>query len=142
MGSLARTLRITVPWVLRHKKRRRDGKLVPVRTQPSANEWRRWHWGQRKHHVDRVYALVGDLVASEGWQPPAMHRARVTYTVFFPRGGRHDPDNLSPKFLSDSLVAAGVVEDDDFEHMEPRVVSGGVDREAPRIEVLVEEVAD
>jgi len=137
---MARQLRIVVPWVLRHKRRKKDGKLVAVRTQPSLNEWSRWHWRQRKAHVDRVYALVGDLVVEAGWQPPAMQKAIVTYTYWFPRNGRFDAENYGGKFLSDSLVMAGVIEDDDFAHLEPRVRMGGVDREAPRIEVLVEEV--
>lgn len=138
--STTRTLRLTVPWVLRHRKRRKDGKLTPVRTQPSLNEWRVWVWQRRKSHVDEVYELVGGLVVDAHWQPPAMHKARVTYVWWFPKRGRYDAENYGCKFITDALVAAGVIEDDDFAHLEPIVRMGGVDKDAPRIEVLIEEV--
>lgn len=68
-----------------------------------------------------------------------IERARVTITYYFPDRRRRDPDNYCGKMILDGLTRAGILEDDDFSHIELTIRSGGADRENPRTEIEIEE---
>jgi crossover junction endodeoxyribonuclease RusA len=127
----ARTLRLVLPGI-----------------PPALNEYRRMHhmaqyqskqeW-QEKACV-AAWCSVGTPV-SRSWGPPA-ERARITVTFVYPDRRRRDPDNAAAglKGILDGLVEAGIVKDDDFDHVELVVRRGEPDKASPRVEVLVEEV--
>ena len=60
--------------------------------------------------------------------PKPIEKASVTITFYFKDKRRHDADNYQ-KFLLDGLVKAGIIVDDDFEHI--------YDRQEPRTEIEV-----
>lgn len=68
--------------------------------------------------------------------PPPFAHLRITF--YFADRRRHDADNYC-KFLLDGLVSAGVIADDDFAHV-AYFVRGGVDKDNPRTEVLIDAV--
>lgn len=61
--------------------------------------------------------------------------AHVNLTFYFDNRRRHDADNYQ-KFLLDGLVAAGVITDDDFNHIQV-TCKGGYDKEKPRVEIEI-----
>jgi len=65
----------------------------------------------------------------------APEKARVNITFYFKTRARHDADNYQ-KLLLDGLSVAGVIKDDDFEHVEV-LCKGGYDKENPRTEIEV-----
>lgn len=67
-------------------------------------------------------------------KPPAF--AHVMITFYFPTRRRHDADNYC-KFLLDGLVSAGVIADDDFDHIRLSIAAG-YDKKNPRTEVFID----
>ena len=68
-------------------------------------------------------------------------KARVTLTYHFADRRRRDPDNYCGKFILDGLTAAGVIPDDDFEHIE-LVIRKGETAKQPWTEVEITEVKE
>ena len=68
-----------------------------------------------------------------------IEKADVKIVYFFPDHKRRDPDNYCGKMILDGLTAAGIIKDDDFDHIELTVKKGGVDRNFPRVELVIEE---
>lgn len=63
----------------------------------------------------------------------------VTVVFYYSRDSRKDLDN-SLSGVCDALVQAGVIEDDDWKHVECYVVQfGGLDKNNPRAEVFLDE---
>lgn len=67
-------------------------------------------------------------------------KCRITYTTYFKLDRRHDVDNVTPKFIFDGLVKAGFLIDDDYKHVVSLETQCGVDKDNPRIEILVETI--
>ena len=108
-------------------------------TPPSLNKYAGrenvWEYRERKElwrNLCAVYCRPRPKV------PPAF--AHVTITFFFGNRRRHDADNYQ-KFLLDGLVSAGVIEDDDFEHLQV-TCKGAYDKTNPRVVVEVQEMKD
>lgn len=64
-------------------------------------------------------------------------RSVVSITYHFPDRRRRDPDNYL-KFLLDGLSHAGIIKDDDFNHI-TLVLRSETDRKNPRVEIEVTE---
>jgi len=74
---------------------------------------------------------------------PKMGAIEIAYTMFVPTRRRMDVANICSivdKYLSDVLVVAGKIVDDDFMHV-PRVsyAFGGFDKKFPRVEAEIKE---
>ena len=67
-----------------------------------------------------------------------IQRAIVTLTYYFGSRGRRDPDNYSGKMILDGLTAAGIIQDDSFQHITLKIC-GRYDKANPRTEITVEE---
>ncbi len=79
-------------------------------------------------------ATLGERVDSAPWQ-----KAVVTPVFFHARKGRRDDDNFvgSLKAVYDGIVDAGLLPDDDSEHMTKMPPKFLVDKENPRVEITV-----
>lgn len=53
---------------------------------------------------------------------------------------RHDADNYAGKFLLDGLTKAGVIVDDDMNHIRLHISQGRINRKNPWTEIIVNEV--
>lgn len=109
---------------------------------PSLNSWSRRR-PQAVAALKRDYAhwvAVGIAQARHrgGWDGSRFERARVVVRYHFRDHGRRDPDNYTPKFLLDAMVSAGVLADDDFDHV-ALVLERGPDARPEWVEVLVSE---
>ena len=69
-----------------------------------------------------------------------LDNAIITYTFYFKTHIRHDFDNLmlTPKFLNDGLVEAGVFKDDCGEFLKLEFDPFQYDKLNPRVEMLLE----
>lgn len=68
-----------------------------------------------------------------------IEKAIVNITYYFPDKHRRDPDNYSGKFLLDGLTKAGIIKDDSFSNIQ-LVLTGKVDKDNPRTEIVIKEV--
>lgn len=67
-----------------------------------------------------------------------IEKSEVIITFFFGNKCRHDADNYQ-KMLLDGLVSAGIIQDDDFEHITV-TCKGKYDKENPRTKIEIKEV--
>jgi len=73
-------------------------------------------------------------------EPPC----KLTYTIYYPTKREFDIDNIGSivgKFTHDALIEAGIIEDDNYKcvaHI--NYVFGGIDKDNPRCEVVIEEI--
>ena len=118
-----RTVRITVP-----------------ETPPSLNEILRMHYHERHKENERWAGLVA-MFDNRRKRGEPFKKASVTITYYFGNRVKRDPDNFAGKFILDSLVKTGVIEDDSFSNVDLLLV-GKVDKDNPRTEILVEEVRE
>ena len=104
---------------------------------PSNNKYigrdARWAYQQEKQRWEW-------LIRSAIKKPPvAIERAVVKITYFFPDRRRRDPDNYSGKMIMDGLVRCDVLVDDSFDHVN-LLLSGGYDKNNPRVEIEITEI--
>ncbi|MEF9865501.1 MAG: hypothetical protein RR754_02010 [Oscillospiraceae bacterium] len=106
-------------------------KAVP----PSLNKFsgRKNVWEYRKMKKEWTM-LVKATAMSKVKSPAEFALVRIDY--FFKTRVRHDSDNYCGKFILDGLTAAGVIIDDDFEHI-ALLLHGRYDKENPRTEITV-----
>ena len=93
------------------------------------NQWE--YRAVKAEWTQRVWAM-----AKQGRVREPLEKAVVTITYYFPDARRRDPDNYCGKLLLDGLTKAGVIKDDDFNHI-TLVLRGAVDHQDPRTEVEV-----
>lgn len=106
---------------------------------PSNNEYM---GNSHNHHIYRNTKrewenTVHWAVKVAGWRGEPLSKARVELVYHFPTGHRRDPDNYSGKFILDGLKKAGVLVDDSFRNVQLVLTMGKVDRNNPRVEILV-----
>lgn len=111
--------------------------LPPAALSPNA----RGHWAA-KARATKAYRHRAEMTARAN--VPAHRRERwpaaeVRWTWYFPDRRRRDPDNIAAacKALWDGLRDAGIIADDDRLVIHPPTVA--VDRERPRIEMVITE---
>lgn len=69
-----------------------------------------------------------------------LEKVRITSVTYLPTRRRADADNYVPKMLLDSFVAAGLIDDDDYNHIESLTMAVSYDKENPRTEIEIIEV--
>lgn len=121
---------------------REKHKMVIPGTLPTLNEIvdaGKQHWGcyakMKEEETNKVAWVAKQL--------PEMKAVRLSIT-YFCRDRRTDPDNLAAgkKFILDGLVKAGVLKNDGWEQVKSFQESWEVDKDEPRIEVILEDVSD
>lgn len=103
------------------------------------NAYRNAHF----HVLNKVKILFKELVKNQIEEIPKFNgKISLTYTVFPKTKVKLDVNNIcsiADKFFSDALVELGKLDDDNFEHIPViKAKYGEVDKENPRIEVLIE----
>lgn len=103
---------------------------------------------QRDHHYIRAGKTktwrehTRDL-ALEAHTPFLLERVEINAYIYRARNGRYDPGNLYPtaKACVDGLVDAGLVVDDDYQHVDgPFLRHGGKDKHHPGVRLEVREL--
>ena len=107
-------------------------------TPPSINEWiyaKNFMVSKMKQDwKDFIVWLMDDL----GYTNLKIKRCKEYLNVYFDTNRRHDSDNYVPKFINDGLTAAGVIMDDDFSCINTLIISGDIDIDNPRTEIILE----
>lgn len=75
---------------------------------------------------------------------PVNGQCKIEYTIYYPTRRLFDIDNIGSvitKFTHDALVEFGILEDDNYKIVTEIVYRfGGVDKDNPRCDVIIEEV--
>lgn len=108
---------------------------------PTQNELRRMHFQTIAKEKAEWEKIMWAIVKEQKIVP--ITAASITYEFFFPDKRRRDPDNYaaSAKMLQDGLVKAGILPDDNFDHVpELRIKRGGISKQ-PYILIHLEDVS-
>lgn len=87
----------------------------------------------------RYRKLAREAVQEERVESAPWGKVKVEADFYFGKRGRHDDENamVSIKPAYDGIVDAGLVADDDSEHMRKMPPTFGVDRVFPRVVLIV-----
>ncbi len=118
---------------------------VHTLTIPITNPKHLLNANSRKHWADRstktgIWRPAGLAAAQAAALPVLVPFVVIHATIFKARAGRYDPSNLYPtiKAIIDGLTDYGLVEDDDYRHVDgPHMHHGGFDKNNPRIELTI-----
>lgn len=91
---------------------------------------------KKKHQQHCVWAIRRAKI-------PKIKRPVILHYIFYERSTRRDLDNISGfahKVIQDALVECGVITNDGWKNIKGYTDTFAVDREKPRIIVMIEEV--
>ena len=97
----------------------------------------------QQNNVKQKYKEFSKWMASYyGIANLQMEKIRIDYKFYFGDRRRRDMDNMmiTPKFINDGLVDAGVMIDDDGKHLHIGFEPFKYDKEHPRIEMEIREI--
>ena len=66
-----------------------------------------------------------------------LDKVMVTYSFYMPTQRKFDLDNMTPKFINDGFVEAGLFVDDNITCITQIILQGGFDKNNPRTEILI-----
>ncbi len=105
---------------------------------PSMNTYYKANYREANHIKQMWKDFVVWRIKELGLSNANIGKCRITYVTYFKTNRRHDPDNISPKFIFDGFVESGLLTDDDLKHVTSLTIEGGIDKENPRMEFLIE----
>lgn len=114
--------------------------VIPNERPPSWNQLysAKLHWSKRMKLAQEKHLLVRaclDPNSIEMFEGPV----QITFTVYF-KDRPQDIDNIAPKMYIDGLKG-WIIEDDDWRYVQKLTINKPlVDRDNPRIEMLIEEI--
>jgi Holliday junction resolvase RusA-like endonuclease len=105
------------------------------------NGYRNWQF-QLNNQLKKTFKIeVAERVRE---LTPVTGTCRITYTIYYPTRRLFDIDNIGSvvtKFTHDALVEFGILEDDNYKIVEEIVYRfGGIDKDDPRCDVVIEEI--
>ena len=77
------------------------------------------------------------FVENQGLSRLNIKKCSMKFTSYFKTKIRNDVDNTVPKFILDGMVEAGLIVDDDYEHLRPLILDCGYDKNNPRTEIEI-----
>lgn len=120
---------------------------VPLdgKTLLSINRSNGTHWRTYRANADQwKHAANHDIHQWKNEHPshqiPTLQHAQIDIWIYKARRGRYDPANLYPtaKAIIDTYVQAGLLPDDNHEHLDgPHLHHGGFDKEAPGLLIVI-----
>lgn len=108
---------------------------------PNLNVYRNMHYRDLDKEKKMWERIVKVLVKQQKIKP--VTKINQTYEFWFKDKREHDPDNYAccAKFINDGLVSAGVLQRDNFDHIETFTVKQGGISKLPYILIHLEEIA-
>lgn len=105
------------------------------------NGYRNWQF-QLNNQLKKTFKIeVAEKIRE---LTPVTGTCRISYTIYYPTRRLFDIDNIGSvitKFTHDALVEFGILEDDNYKIVEEIVYRfGGIDKEYPRCDVVIEEI--
>lgn len=77
------------------------------------------------------------FVNNQGLSDLRIDQCELKFTVYYATHRPHDVDNSCPKFIIDGLVVAGLIQDDNSDHIKQLILLCDVDTERPRTEIEI-----
>lgn len=107
------------------------------------NGYRNWQF-QLNNQLKKTFKIqVAEKIRE---LTPVTGTCRITYTIYYPTRRLFDIDNIGSvitKFTHDALVEFGILEDDNYTVVEEITYKfGGIDKDDPRCDVVIEEIQD
>ena len=106
-------------------------------THPSINQW----FVLKRPAMNQMKSNWKDFtvwfVERKGLSNLNIKKCSMKFTSYFKTKIRSDVDNTVPKFILDGFVMAGVILDDDYEHLRPLILDCGYDKNNPRTEIEI-----
>lgn len=105
------------------------------------NGYRNWQF-QLSNQLKKMFKIeVADTIRA---LTPVTGQCCISYSIFYPTKRAFDVDNIGSvisKFTHDALVEYDILEDDNYNFL-PKIKYefGGVDKDNPRCEVVIEEI--
>lgn len=118
-----------------YPKRRKFPFKNPIH--PSINVWCRMRRPQMNLTKQRWGEFIIWLVNKHGYSNLKISSCEIFFDIYFDTKRRHDSDNYVPKFINDGLIESGMIIDDDFNHIEKMTITGGYDKENPRMVITI-----
>lgn len=99
------------------------------------------HWIIRKTEADRVHKLIHYSLLQKGFRPQKnLYDKKVSITVIaYFKNRPLDADNICSKFYIDGLKEM-LIRDDDPKYVTTVTCKSLVDKENPRVEMILEEI--
>lgn len=118
--------------------------LVIPKLQKSLNVLLRKHWTYlRGSNGEQDIFDVLVKKAYQKYKPMGFKgmKVKIIYTLYFPTRVRHDYSNYAQKLLDDSLVKAGIIDDDNSDVVVEETVRIRYDKKNPRTEIDILEAS-
>lgn len=119
------------------------GKVKIKKNYINLNQYRNWHY-QVNNNIKIAYKEIAEVKLKELGIDSFKNRIRLTFTLWKRdkrRGDRANPLSIHEKFFCDALVECGAMPDDNDDFIEStHYYTGGIDKENPRVDVLIEEL--
>lgn len=122
-------------WFDAHPRSRK--KRIKAPQHPSLNEYYKSSYQAANMLKQAWKEFVIWIVHDNKLDGNRIKQCEIEYATYFKTNRRHDPDNISPKFVLDGFVEAGLLEDDDYKHILSLTTKCGIDKENPRMEFLI-----
>ena len=122
---------ITIP-ISMNKWGKKWERMYPI----SWNEYERMHFIERNQMNKLWYSMVAML--NKKLKIPLLNKPTIQITYYFPTVNTRDWFNFCSKPISDSLVKAGIIEDDSDECVDIKKPIMKIDKENPRTAIELE----
>lgn len=113
----------------------KSGVVNPI--PPSLNKWMIMKRPQMNDTKQKWKEFAIWLVECNGLTNIKLDNVTMLFTYYFPTRHRHDADNYTPKFAMDGFTESGLLVDDDLDHVKMISISGGYDKDNPRVEITI-----
>jgi len=110
---------------------------ITLPTHPSINKWFILKRPAMNHLKEQWKEFIVWFVEDMKLKDAKIERCTMEFISFFKTRIRTDCDNMTPKFILDGFVMAGLIVDDDYLHLQTLTLRCGYDKYHPRTEILI-----
>jgi Holliday junction resolvase RusA-like endonuclease len=110
---------------------------IEAPTHPSINKWMILRRPQMNGLKQNYKEFIVWFIQESGLTNRKIKKCEMTFISYFRTKVRKDVDNTVPKFTLDGFTEAGLIEDDDFLHLESITLKCGYDKDNPRTEIYI-----
>lgn len=109
-------------------------------THPSINQWMVLQRQAMNTLKQKWKDFSSWVVEREGHSGLMIEQCTIEVITYYERRIRHDADNYVPKFILDGFVEAGLLVDDDDNHVRRLVLGCEYDKTWPRTEITIHRI--